>query len=114
MTVKKCIKTVAPMIQTRSLIPKDQYKGPILKLTNNDKIKIQELLKQQAEIENEINKLYRIREKLKKTSETHYYDCKIFTLDGYIECIKDAIKKIKVDRLNEQKRTQNLNFDINV
>ena len=28
--------------------------------------------------------------------------------------IKDAIKKIKVDRLNEQKRTQNLNFDINV
>ena len=88
-----------------NLIPKSEYKGIILKLTKADKEKIHALQTKKAEIELDLSCIQKHINKIKITTpESIRLQDKYFTLEERIHEIENMIKKIKIDRLNKQKK----------
>lgn len=88
----------------QKLIPASEYKGPILKLTKNDKKKIDALNHKIGEFELELHKLEALLSRLKAyTKERLFYEWKIDNISGYISDIKDQIYAIKLARIAKQR-----------
>ena len=86
------------------LIPKREYKGPILKLTDEDKNKIDVLQKTISQLELDLYKLKLYFEHGKKTCrDLDYYYTRRDMLRTKIEILEAEIKDIKKERLNKQR-----------
>ena len=83
--------------------PVSEYKGPILKLTQKDKEEIAKCQKAIASLECDV---YDIDKRLCQSSLTsgqkEYFYQKLIHLDYHIERLKDAIRDIKINRLQKQ------------
>lgn len=92
--------------QGRNLKPLSEYKGPILKLTQNEKEQIKSMEFQIAGYELELEKLKMKSSSVKRiSSEKTYYNDKIWDITRLIEELRQAIKDIKIKRLNIQKES---------
>lgn len=92
----------------RNLKPLSKYKGPILKLTDSEKAQIADMEKKIAEYELEISKLASIDQGFKIiTSQSVYYCDQINHLEWIIDNMREAIREIKINRLNIQKSQLN-------
>lgn len=88
---------------TRNLVPANEYKGPILKLTKADKEKIKLLQKQKACYELELETLIKYSNKIKiMCAEGLRLHHKIFSMENNIRIVEDMIKEIKTSRLAKQ------------
>ena len=87
-----------------ALVPKSKYKGPILNLTVKDKEKIAKLVSQKSEILFEIDILEKLLAKKKTLIESSGILNKIGNLETHLQKLDDAIKNIKIARLEEQKK----------
>ena len=85
-----------------ALVPKSEYKGPILKLTAKDKEKISKLVSQKSELLFEINFLEKMLNKKKTLVESSNLLNRIGTLEFRIKEIDETIKSIKTTRLEKQ------------
>ena len=88
----------------KKLVPISEYKGPTLKLTPKEQMKVSELLKTRAGLELE---LVKVKEKLEKntkhiTAEYQRYEQAFVKLQGMIEKIEKLIKDIKINRFQKQ------------
>ncbi len=83
--------------------PISEYKGPILKLTQKDKEEIAKCQKSIASLECDV---YDINKKLCQSGLTfgqkEYFYQKLMHLDYHIGILKDAIRDIKINRLQKQ------------
>lgn len=89
----------------KRLIPLAQYKGPILKLTRNDKAKIAQYRKTISSLELDTYKLEALAKKSKSAKETSYFFDKIQRTLFEIEKLREKIREIKIARFNKQKAT---------
>lgn len=96
-----------------AVIPKSQYKGPILKLTAKDKERIAKLMDQKTEYEFELNAIDRLLDKKKTIIESSGLLYRRGIIEGYIAKLEEAIKEVKVNRLEKQKQ-QKYNFELMV
>ena len=88
----------------RNLKPLSEYSGPILKLTASEKSQISKMESKIAEYELEIEKLARLNRGITRvSSEKAYYNNKMYYLTGWIDDLRNAIREIKINRLNIQK-----------
>ncbi len=91
-------------IQFAGKIPLNQYKGPTLKLTEDDLNKIAKL--QEAISHFEIER-YNLRKYMDSpnflAARIYYYTEKLGQLDFQISELRDAIREIKINRFNQQK-----------
>ena len=94
-------------INTKALVPASEYKGPVLKLTAKEKSKIARLTKTKAELLLESTKLEdRLRKNTKHiTKDYQWLATRLFKLESLIQDIEKAIKEIKINRLNIQKKS---------
>ncbi len=92
-------------VQFGGLIPLKDYKGPILKLTEGDIIKIKQLQASINQLKCELYKLetYATRKKMNTVEREHYSD-RAISLDVRISMLENEIKSIKINRLNMQKK----------
>ena len=88
----------------RRLIPKSEYKGPVLKLTEEDKNKIDYFQKEIAKYELEALKIDGILSQKMSTRERDYYSGIMLHLENLIESLTNDIRKIKIFRINEQRK----------
>ena len=88
----------------RNLVPKSQYKGPILKLTKKEQATVQQLEKEitALEIEQVNIKSYIDKTTLTSTQEEILYE-KLDRLSSWIREFRENIQNIKVERFNKQK-----------
>ncbi len=92
-------------VQFRGMVPVTDYKGPVLKLTENDIEKINKLQNSISQLEFEIYGINKLLEYKRLTpNELNYYYNKLDILDYQIRSLKESIKQIKVNRLNIQKQ----------
>ena len=98
-------KTTSNTFTAKKLVPKTQYKGPILKLTAKDNEKIAELLDLRFNYETELDKILKILSKNTKTITSEWSRLSYVEqhLRGQIDSIDKAIRQIKINRLNQQK-----------
>ena len=86
----------------KAKVPLSEYKGIILKLTEEDKAKITELMSEKSEL---LIQLSSVEKKLDK-HKTIAGSAGLFEIFGKIEFrireIENAIKQIKIDRRNQQ------------
>ena len=87
-----------------ALIPKSQYKGTILKLTPKDKEKIAKLMSQKTEYEFELRAVDRLLDKKKTLIESSSLCTRRDAIENCIRQLNDAIKEVKVKRLEKQKQ----------
>ena len=87
----------------KRLIPLSKYKGPILKLTEADKVEIAKCRQQIADLELDLNKLELLERRSTSSRETFYYFDKIQQYLFAIDELKSRIENIKIARLNKQK-----------
>ena len=88
----------------QALIPKDQYKGPILKLTKKEKEQISKYEHQIGGLELELNKLGEFVAKARHNAAVgDYYSDIMGKIETQIRYLKELIKEIKINRLNKQK-----------
>ena len=92
----------------RRLIPKSEYKGPVLKLTEKDKNKIDHFQKEIAKYELEAIKLSEILSRKMSTYERDYYSGIALHIENIISSLKDEIRKIKIFRITQQRKENNL------
>ena len=99
-------KTLFKGVKPKNLVPKSQYKGPILKLTAKDKEKIEKLLNTRFNYEQELESIRRYLENNTKTISTGWNRLanRGYMLESYINDIDKEIRQIKIDRLNQQKK----------
>lgn len=91
-------------MQGRNLKPLSEYNGPILKLTQKEKEKINSFESQIADYEIELEKLKIMSSRIKCIcSEKSYYNDKMWYITHLIEDLRQAIKDIKINRLSIQK-----------
>ena len=91
----------------KALVPIEQYKGTILKLTKNEKEKIAKYEHQIGALE--LERIHIINRSLKTRHNApleNYYSSRLLKLESQIEILKDMIKKIKLDRLSKQKNSK--------
>lgn len=86
------------------LIPKQEYKGVILKLTPKDKGKIDTLLSEKAELILELSLIERLLSEKRGIIESSGLDYWWTKVDARIQEIEKQIKEIKVSRLEKQKK----------
>ena len=101
---------IRPIITSdgRRLIPKSEYKGPILKLTTEDNRKISCLQNEIANYELQLIKILEILSGKMNARERDYYSGVAFNLESVIKGLKNDIRKIKIFRINQQKQENNL------
>ena len=91
-------------IAFNGMIPLKKYKGPILKLTNEETAKIAVL---QENINNAAMEIYNLNRmfggKHLTVSQRDYYLNKLYSLEACINELKQMIREIKINRLNKQK-----------
>ena len=92
----------------RILIPKSEYKGPVLKLTEEDKSKIDFLKKEIARYELEALKVDGILSEKMPTRERDYYSGIALHLENVIKKLKNDIREIKIYRINQQRKESNI------
>ncbi len=101
MPIKK-ISTIFP--NNKNLSPLSEYSGTVLKLTKKDKAEIAKLESSIAQLECDI---YDINKQIGKpkvyTGREYYFLAKLDRIEVYIKDFKEAIKQIKINRLNKQK-----------
>ena len=104
--------TITP-ISFNSLIPRSEFKGPILKLTKKEKAKIAELMDKKSELELELVQVNNRLEKNQKTITKEWRQLSIVSskLEGAISTIEKQIREIKIKRFNKQKLKENKNFE---
>lgn len=91
-------------LQFQGLVPYNQYKGPLLKLTKSEKDKISKLQENINQAEFELYHLQRKYEgKFLKTEDFDYYAGQVDKLMYRIEELKELIRNIKINRLTMQK-----------
>lgn len=87
-----------------ALVPINDYKGPLLKLTASEEKKIAELQQSISNIECELYKLYQIfKRKDLSNSERYFYNNRIYSLELNKETLVEEIRQIKQTRLSLQK-----------
>ena len=92
-------------VQFRGMVPVKDYKGPVLKLTEDDIEKINKLQNSISQLEFEIYGINKLFEYKKLTpNELNFYYNKLDILEFQIKLLKDSIRQIKIDRLNIQKQ----------
>ena len=86
----------------KAKVPLSEYKGIILKLTEEDKARITDLMSEKSEL---LIQLTAVEKKLDK-QKTIMGSAGLYNIYGKIEArireIEDIIKQIKVDRKNQQ------------
>ena len=90
----------------KGLIPKKNYTGVVLKLTPNDKKKIDEFSKKRAMLQNELDKLLNMQTRIPNHNhwkEANWCADKIMRLEVDIETLGSLIREVKINRLNKQK-----------
>ena len=88
----------------RGLIPLSEYKGPIWKLTNQEKELIAHYTQEKSLIELEIMKLRSVYDNYKiHNVDSDWYEDKMGSLVLQRDRLADLINEIKVNRLNKQK-----------
>lgn len=84
------------------LTPKSAYKGPILKLTKTEKLRIEALSQKKAELECEMYNLHNyIKYQCHGNVSDNFYD-KLDTLNYRVKQVAELIQEIKTNRLNKQ------------
>ncbi len=87
-----------------ALVPKKDYAGPILKLTKNEKAKIDSFQKKIGELTLEREKLCTLRDKTSELSGLwEYYEAGIYKVCDMIDDLRAEIAKIKTERFAKQK-----------
>lgn len=90
------------------LIPLNEYKGPILKLTKTDKAKIAQLQEKLNDADYELAKINDLYKKnYRNSSNRNYFEGIIGKLEATIDELKTAIKEIKINRIQKQRARQN-------
>lgn len=98
------ISKISNPIATKGLKPISEYKGPILKLNVKEKKQILEINKKIANLELELQKLKELNSKTKTiTPQKDFYNDAMHNLTNLIDELRNAIKEIKIQRLNKQK-----------
>ena len=88
------------------LVPIKNYSGPILKLTKEDKDKINILQKSISQLEIELYKLKNyFGYKQMSTQTSNYYADKFDNINFKIENLREMIKEIKISRLKSQQKS---------
>ncbi len=91
-------------IQFQGLISLKDYKGPLLNLTEADKIKISALKENIAQMEFELYRLNSIYGNKRLRTETlDFYASRVHKLTLRIDELQEMIRSIKIDRLSKQK-----------
>lgn len=86
------------------LIPINKYSGPVLKLTKDDTEKINALQENITRLEVDLYKFKRYFEYKRVIPQNwEYYSEKIDIIYNQIDRLREAIKEIKINRLNIQK-----------
>jgi hypothetical protein len=93
----------AIIVNGKRLIPRSQYKGPILELTKEEETEIKALRERLAEIavkRLELEKYYRNSDVA--INQRNYYDNAFMKLDWECDMLLDKIEKIQKNRHNHQ------------
>ena len=98
---------IQPTFGAKKLIPRSQYKGPILKLTKPDLKKIDKLNASRFEYEMDLIDIDKLLANKKIShAQFEFLMNKKMKIEAYIEEIISTIKEIKINRLNIQKLKQ--------
>lgn len=93
-------------IQFGALIPLNKYKGSLLKLTEEDKIKIGKLQEAINKIDFELYQILKLFEnKQINDNNFEYYANKRLILLSQLQKLQSEIKKIKINRFKIQNET---------
>ena len=88
------------------LVPIKNYNGQILKLTKEDKDKINSLQKSISQLEIELYRLEKyFSNKHLSTQISNYYADKFDNINFKIENLREMIKEIKISRLKSQQKS---------
>lgn len=92
-------------IQFKGLVPLKKYKGPTLKLTDQEKLKIDTLQEYINQLEFELYNLQKFYQgKNLQSQKYNYFLDKELTIKGKIENYKNQIRNIKINNINSQKK----------
>lgn len=92
-------------IPFKGIVPLKNYKGPLLKLSDDDKRRIEQLQETVGLLEHELYRLQRYYSVHKMTSpEKDRYFNRCMVIESEIEDLLNEIKNIKINRLNMQKK----------
>ena len=97
------IESISPIFNSRRLVPRSQYKGPILRLTKKEQCLISAMEKEINDCQADLVKINNLHQNAKTESQRYSYNAIWIDLTIRIDILKKNIKDIKQNRLKIQK-----------
>lgn len=91
----------------KALVPFSKYKGPVLKLTEEEVSKVASLEAEIAQLVLEKMKIsdYLARTKSKSDALVHNFSTQDYVIDSKIDFLREQIRQIKINRITQQRNS---------